>query len=154
MGTEDATRAGAAASAETAGGADFISEFIKEDLKNGRFSYVHTRFPPEPNGWLHIGVALFDDPYRQVVEVAIVIRGIVFPVLPVVAHPFNVPLNGLDIGNILFFRVGIVKPEVALTPEFFRHGKIYIEGLAMADMEPAVRFRGKAGVDIAEPARS
>jgi glutaminyl-tRNA synthetase len=40
---------------EPAGGADFISEFIREDLKNGRFSHVHTRFPPEPNGWLHIG---------------------------------------------------------------------------------------------------
>jgi glutaminyl-tRNA synthetase len=34
---------------------DFISEFIKEDLKNGRYDRVHTRFPPEPNGWLHIG---------------------------------------------------------------------------------------------------
>jgi glutaminyl-tRNA synthetase len=34
---------------------DFISEFIKEDLASNRFSYVHTRFPPEPNGWLHIG---------------------------------------------------------------------------------------------------
>ncbi|MDR0562985.1 MAG: hypothetical protein LBG73_09900, partial [Spirochaetaceae bacterium] len=34
---------------------DFISEFIKEDLAAGRFDYVHTRFPPEPNGWLHIG---------------------------------------------------------------------------------------------------
>jgi len=37
------------------GNSDFISEFIKEDLASGRFNYVHTRFPPEPNGWLHIG---------------------------------------------------------------------------------------------------
>ena len=36
-------------------GSDFISEFIKEDLASGRFDRVHTRFPPEPNGWLHIG---------------------------------------------------------------------------------------------------
>ncbi|MDR0387068.1 MAG: glutamine--tRNA ligase/YqeY domain fusion protein [Treponema sp.] len=52
MGTEDTTKPGAFFPAENA---DFISEFIKEDLKSGRFSYVHTRFPPEPNGWLHIG---------------------------------------------------------------------------------------------------
>jgi glutaminyl-tRNA synthetase len=40
---------------DPASGSDFISEFMKEDLAKGRFSYVHTRFPPEPNGWLHIG---------------------------------------------------------------------------------------------------
>jgi glutaminyl-tRNA synthetase len=34
---------------------DFIREAVLEDLKKGRFNYVRTRLPPEPNGYLHIG---------------------------------------------------------------------------------------------------
>jgi glutaminyl-tRNA synthetase len=126
---------------------DFIREIVEEDLRNGRESTVVTRFPPEPNGYLHIGHAKsiclnfgiateyggrchlrFDDtnPTKEEQEYAEAIKR-------------DVEWVGFEWGDHLYHASDYFEQLYQWAEELIRAGKAYVDSLSAEEIR---LFRG------------
>lgn len=121
---------------------NFIRAIVTEDLKNGAYETVTTRFPPEPNGYLHIGHAKsiclnfglardfngcchlrFDDtnPAKEEEEYAESIKE-------------NVRWLGFDWGEHLYYASDYFDQLYRWAEELIRKGQAYVDDLAAEEI--------------------
>ncbi|MCS6906745.1 MAG: glutamine--tRNA ligase/YqeY domain fusion protein [Anaerolineales bacterium] len=128
---------------EKSTGTDFIREMIRKDIESKRFGgRVHTRFPPEPNGYLHIGHAKsivlnfgiaeefnglcnlrFDDtnPEKEDVEYIEAIKE-------------DVRWLGYDWGDRLFFASDYFEQLYEYAIQLIKMGKAYVDDLSPEEL--------------------
>ncbi|QXE90298.1 glutamine--tRNA ligase/YqeY domain fusion protein [Geomonas subterranea] len=134
--------------------ANFIRNIVTDDLKNGKHQSIVTRFPPEPNGYLHIGHAKsiclnfglardfggrchlrFDDtnPTKEDIEYEDSIKE-------------NVKWLGFDWGQHMYYASDYFE-------KFYQYAQILIEkGLAYVDSSSADEIRAMRGT-LSEPGK-
>jgi glutaminyl-tRNA synthetase len=124
-------------------GSDFIRHMIRRDLESGKHESVVTRFPPEPNGYLHIGHAKsvclnfgvagefggrchlrFDDtnPATEDVEYVEAIQE-------------DIRWLGFDWGEHLHFASDYFEAMAGFAVQLIERGKAYVCDLSSAEME-------------------
>jgi glutaminyl-tRNA synthetase len=137
--------------ADATASTNFIREAVAEDLRTGRFDRVHTRFPPEPNGYLHIGHAKginiqfdiaehfdgfcnlrFDDtnPVKEEAEY-------------VQAQKNDIRWLGYDWGDREYYASGYFDQLYEWAVQLIRDGKAYVDSLSPEEIK---EYRGAFGV--------
>jgi glutaminyl-tRNA synthetase len=135
-------------------GQDFIRGIVAEDLRAGRHTSIVTRFPPEPNGYLHIGHATsvvlnfgvaaetggrchlrFDDTNPETEDMIYVESAI-----------DTISWLGFDWGEHLYFASDYFDRMYAYAEHLIREGKAYVDSL---DEEQIREYRGT----VTEPGR-
>jgi glutaminyl-tRNA synthetase len=130
---------------------NFIREAVAEDLTTGRFDCVHTRFPPEPNGYLHIGHAKginiqfdiaehfgglcnlrFDDtnPVKEEAEY-------------VEAQKRDIRWLGYDWGDREYYASDYYEQLYEWAVQLIKEGKAYVDSLSPEEIK---EYRGAFGV--------
>jgi glutaminyl-tRNA synthetase len=130
---------------------DFIREAVIEDLRAGRYERVHTRFPPEPNGYLHIGHAKaisidfgiaedfdgqcnlrFDDtnPVKEETEYVEAIKG-------------DIHWLGYDWGDREYYASDYFDQLYEWAVQLIKKGKAYVDSLSPEEIK---EYRGAFGI--------
>src|SRR5262249_25109296 len=82
------------------------------------------------------GLDKLDGPFIELAEVVRCIKQSV----PLETEPPNVFHDGLDVFGLLFGRIGVVEPQIALAPEFGGQAEIQAYRFGVSDMKVAVRL--------------
>ncbi|MEY4537605.1 MAG: hypothetical protein RL171_1756 [Pseudomonadota bacterium] len=102
--------------------------------------------------FIDIGVARGDEVFSSAVHEVEVVTGLVRFVVawlaPVKTQPFDRVDDGVDVFHLLFFRVGVVKPQVAHAAVVARQAEVEADALGVADVQVAVGLGREAGADF------
>ena len=93
-----------------------------------------------------VGQTLLDEFYRVVVHLFEVVRRIVEPILPVIAQPLDVLLDGVHVLHIFLGGVGVIHAQVAQAVILLGGAEVHKDGLGVTDVEIAVGFRREPGM--------
>ena len=134
---------------------DFVREAVAQDLASGRFDRVHTRFPPEPNGYLHIGHAKafnidfgiaedfgglynlrFDDtnPVKEEIEYVESIQA-------------DIRWLGYDWGDRLYYASDYFDQLYEWAVQLVKDGKAYVDSLSPEEIKEYRGGFGESGKD-------
>ncbi len=94
---------------------------------------------------IHIGDAFADQILRKLIELLVVIRRVVFALVPLEPEPPHVVLDRIDVLDVFLDGVGVVEAEVAVAAEFAGNAEVETNRLGVANVKVAVRLGRKAG---------
>ena len=94
-----------------------------------------------------VGQPLLDELHGILIVLLEVVGAVEKAVAPVKAQPMDILLDGVHVLGVLLGGVGVIHAEVAETAELLGGAEVDAQGLAVSDVQIAVGFRRKPGVD-------
>ncbi len=98
---------------------------------------------------IDVGDALANQLFGELIELLVIIRRVVFALVPVKSQPLHVVLDRIDVLDVFLDGIGVVEAEVAVAAEFAGDAEVEADRLGVADVQVAVRLRRKTRDDLA-----